>query len=185
MKSIKIGFKTDEFKRMQGYQSSLVSDYENLDTISKTVLGVDKIEDPNQLISNPSEYLIEQFFKLYGKSEPSHVNREAFLMSKIKVDFVELNQLKKRIIDFIKKMGKNAPTISAKGLVLNLKESDFNIYLDPNRKDEYNALEAFLNAAEVIKEKYNGTEPIHLNRFHANIWMSGGKCYINPYNYAL
>lgn len=183
MKGKKIGFKTEEYNRISHFQEQLDREYLQLITKGKEVLGVEKLTDIKAYIDNPKEYLESEFRNLYGLNEPKHISSEAFLASKIKVDFIALNQNKKIINDLSKKMQRFAPTFTKDGLKINFKEADFNQYLNPKKQKEYYALEALVDAAKIVQQDHSGTESIHITRFHKGLIIQNGQFLINPYLY--
>ncbi|WP_149274685.1 hypothetical protein [Pareuzebyella sediminis] len=185
----KIGFNNDGYLAMKGKQEQIDAIYERLEAIGKKVLGVDKIADYGTFMAAPYDYLVNEFWALYGQYEPGHTSKERFLDSKIKVDTIELEKMRSSLQKLVKEMGKHAPNFSKAKMTNNLKKSDFAIFLNPEKEEEYNALENFINAARVLRAKYNAGTAGSIVTFHNNISLdhyneADGFLKINTYEYA-
>lgn len=188
MEKKKIGHRTEEYNILKAKRAELEELSGALVALAKQILGVDKISDYVAFMAMPYGYIVSEFFALYGKNEPPHTDKERFLLSKIQVNRSEIQKLSKQIAEQSRNMGGKKPTITEAGMVFDIKEEDYDIYLHPDKKEEYEAVEKLYNAAIQLKEKF-GTDyncrSVDITRFHPGLRFEGSNGFgIDPYRYS-
>ncbi|MEM8510676.1 MAG: hypothetical protein AAF717_22785 [Bacteroidota bacterium] len=150
----KIGFNEDQYKTAKKHEDTLKVSFDEMLQKATAALGGDFVDDYQKLAENPNEYVVQKFWELYGQNEPPHIDREAFMLSKIKFDKTVFNDCSRTVRECKGLLRELAPTINKKSIKYNVSEEPFNFYLNPEKKDEYEAVVAFLEAGRVLKDKY-------------------------------
>ncbi len=176
-----IGFRTEEFKTFSVLEEKVKRAVDELKGIAGKVLNKNKVEDWNSYLNDPLEYLAQRYFELYGKNEPPNAMPLRFLKSKVDIDERRLKIANNTFWQSSQRMREYAPIIEDTRVVFNLKEEDFNIYLNPEKKADYDAVKTFFDAAMALKEKGLGKTSINLVRYAEGVVMGNNGAEINPY----
>lgn len=163
VKSEKIGFNQHEYDRLTEIELQLFENLQELQNIVRTCLGTEhKIYDLEYFLKSPLEYLISEFWKINKhlfpqtiKPEDAFANTSGYAISYIK-------NKKEVFWNNYKKLGKHTPKITDKGVVSTINKEDFNIYLDEDKKEHYNALKQFIEAFKELG-KHEKQKDIYLS----------------------
>lgn len=183
---MKIGSRRDEYLTFNKLQDELEANCSALVEKAKKILDVTQIDDHQALYTTGLEYIQNEFFNRFGANEPPHIDKLRFMLSKFDVDTVEINRLTTTINNLLKKFYKHPPVLSSTGVSVGFVEADFDLILDENKRPEYEALTAFLDAARTLTDSFNAGAKINLVRFHNGIVMNDNSLYpaIDPYRFA-
>jgi hypothetical protein len=121
------------------------------------------------------DYLVGKFWDEFGKHEPKHIDREAFLNSKIPTSRSGFESTLNRLKILLNQHGRFAPEVTSTGLVSVIKKEDYNYILDPSKKDEYNDVMKLVQQAEMVHKKYNCGMLPRLIQFHPSIMLNSSR----------
>ncbi len=183
---MKIGSRREEYLKLNKLQDELEAICSALVEKAKKILDVTQIDDHQALYTTGLEYIQNEFFNRFGANEPPHIDKLRFMLSKFDVDTVEINRLTSAINNLVKKFYRHPPVFSAIGVTSGFAESDFDYILDESKRDEYEALTAFLDAARALKDNYHTGGSIGILRFHDGLQWDTSRIFpeINPYKFA-
>ena len=140
----------------------------------------DLIIDHSELVESPYEYTLKVFWDTYCQNEPSHLDKDRVFTSKTSLTQTLFDSAKRNFKDATKQMTQHFPTIAKTGLKSNLEKERFDIYLHPDKAEEYNAVLAFMNAAKELRDRFNGGGSMHVVRMHSSILLGNNAPEINP-----
>ena len=184
MKKDKLHIYTDEatFEMYAKKQTSILDYWDTLEGFASFSLG-EAPGDRIEYFENPTSYLVEKYFELYGKYHPPISDHTTVLLASNKIDLNAVAGVKNNIKKLMQEMGEHSPTITKKGLKLNLKEESFKKYLNPNKVDEYEALKTFVDASNLLMDKYNASGSVNLLRFANGLKFNGSRITIDSYKF--
>lgn len=151
MTKIKIGFEADRYMQQSKIENQLFKAYDELLTLSESVIGIDKVDNIKALLDQPTDYLINTYWNLYCLNMPEHLDKQNIMSQQTGVSIAMIEHLKNKIDSLIKRLNKK-PIINAKGIKSVIKKSDYDIYLDKSKKDHYNALNKVLDSLDELKK---------------------------------
>ena len=186
MEKTVIGHRTDEYERFLKLENELKELCGALETKAKEILGVDGIDDFVSFMSGPYDYLINDFFRLYGGNEAPHIDRERFALSKVTIDKREIDALAKRIGELLKLMQRHRPSFTPNGMKWNLEKSSFDMILDESKRDEYELVKKFVDTAIELRETYGGYYSKYgdLHGFHPGVKCTlSNQLIVDPYKF--
>jgi hypothetical protein len=160
-------------------EDELIKHFDKLEAVAVASVGDGVIKDYKLFYANPYEYLVDEFYDLYASLYPKHLSKELVFENATKVSKGELENHKRNMERIKATMSKFAPEVTKNGLKINLKESDFDKYLNPEKEQEWKDLVSFIKAANKLS-KYGCNEQIHLMRYALNkLQMDGLSVKIN------
>lgn len=179
MSKIKIDFNDFQYTKMLELESKLIGVYEKIKELGEQALGVDKCNMFELLKIDPAQYIVSQYAELYLQDFPPHLDRHHLFTQQANVSLDAITELKSQLDGYALSMGKYKPTINAKGVTSNIKKSDFNIYLNEQKKDHYDALNNLVDAIEKLKNYNAVSQSIHLVRAFPDLLMKNTGVIIN------
>lgn len=169
-----IGFHEETYKSMRAAETEAFGYLAHLENLSKMVMGDDyQIQDYESFLKDPYGYMVAEFKAKFYSHLPGHFDPELAFNRNLNLSQSDFSRLITPFNLCVKALGDHAPKITKEGVSPGVKKEAFNIYLDPAKKDHYEALMTFVNAARVIREKYNGTSPLKLNQFAPGLIFDG------------
>lgn len=175
----KIGSNDLEYKRHEILQSELTGYLNELEDLANKSIGVEKLDNVKKLVENPAQYLVETYRELYLSSRPLHLDFNMIFENETSVKIAQLDRLQKEFAKVLVKMGSHAPTINAKGIISNVKEANFDIFLDEKKSKHFDALESFLDSLDALKEFQRLDGHFHIARAVNSLQMSNTGLEIN------
>jgi len=143
-----------------------------------------EVDDLVKFLADPSGYIVDKYWETYCKDRPPHLERGQVFTTDTGIDPSTLEVIKKRFYDAFNNLRDSAPIITKTVVKSGLKRSDYCLYLDETKKDQYDALMDFLNAAKVLKEKFGASGEFHLLRYANNVIMGDNSTIMpNPYEF--
>jgi len=121
-----------------------------------------------QLMENPAEYTIMEWWEKNKEHFPENTNSAKVFDNMANTDLQELNTLVLQFQDIAKRLRRYKPTIEKNNIKWNVSKSAFEHRLDPKKKEHYNALNNFLESAEKLQEFEQGRRH-HLMQFSPNL----------------
>lgn len=165
-------------------EQKILINYKELRKIASSCLGLNSINDCEVFLGDPIEFLINSYWKKYAsKYLPAHSNKRQAFLSNNTVNLNTITNLQKEIKSLVKEMQHHAPTIGKNGLKSNLKEESFFKFLNPNRKSEYEALQAFVTASNRLMSDYGASGSVNLLRFANGLKFDGSRIAIDAYKF--
>lgn len=176
-----IGFDEATYNYYLTKEQSVFEKYGQLLLLATKALGdADLIQDKKKFLEDPYEYTVQAFWDEHCKHESSHLDKETVFKSKTEVSKREVEILRKEIKKDMIDMRQYAPALLLTGLSSTLKKESFNQYLNPEKKNEYDAVLKFMEAAKALKENFKAGGFMSLLRYHESITLEKGHPVINP-----
>jgi len=142
----------ESYKAKENVQFKIVND---LQILADASLGINQIENWVEYLNNPANYLVERYWELYGsRFNAPFADREKVYFNSSNVGIENLNELRSRFDRMQNELRNYALKINKDGVVSNLKETDFNKYLNPAMEQEYNDCLSFIEASKKMKPYY-------------------------------
>jgi hypothetical protein len=154
-------------------EDELIKHFDKLEAVAVASVGDGVIKDYKLFYANPYEYLVDEFYDLYASLYPKHLSKELVFENATKVSKEELENHKRNMERIKATMSKFAPEVTKNGLKINLKESDFDKYLNPEKEAEYKAIISFIKASEKLA-KYGCSGSNYLMNFSNGKLLSKG-----------
>ncbi|TLP75697.1 hypothetical protein [Maribacter sp. ACAM166] len=172
-----IGFDADGYKKYLTKDEEVFNTYSELTKLTTKAIGDFKmITDQADFLESPFDYTLEIFWDKYCQNEPQHLDRELVFKTKTNISREQFNALESSIKATIRQMVVYAPKVSKTGLKSTINKDDFNIYLNENKKEEYDLVTKFMDTAIELHSKFNATMIAHVVRYHQGILLEG----LNP-----
>jgi hypothetical protein len=168
-----IGFNQEQYDYRFKKEEEVILMGELLKGIATKTMG--KEQDFKKLFEEGFDYLVGKFWDEFGKHEPKHIDREAFLNSKIQTSRSGFESTLNRLKKILREHSRFAPEVTSTGLVSVIKKEDYNYILDPSKKDEYNAVMKLVEQAEAIHREYKCGNLSKLVIFHPSIKLNLGR----------
>ena len=160
---MKLKFLEVEYKKAEQRESELFGSLETMEAMYKKAIGKD-VDDYVALLKDPSDYVVQKYWSLYCSDKPEHLDKTRVFTLETGIDPSVMEAQKKGFYRAFDLLRDSAPTITKKGVKSGLKEEDYYLELDEDKKEEYEAYLAFVNAAKVLEEKYGAKGGFHLVR---------------------
>jgi hypothetical protein len=173
MKKEIIGCNQEQYDYRLKKEEEVILMGERLKGIAATAMG--KELDFKELFEEGFDFLVGKFWDEFGKHEPKHIDREAFLNSKIPTSRAGFESTLNRLKILLKENDKYAPKVTSTGLVSVIKKEDYNYILDPSKKEEYNDVMKLVQQAEMVHKKYNCGMLPRLIQFHPSIMLNSSR----------
>lgn len=163
----KIGFRDKAYDILQRREAEAMEILNALEGTARRAMGPQyKIANYEAFLKNPFHYLVHEYAKKH-LSLPEHLDPSPQFESQTGISKMSVKNLHDKWKEAVRVMGSHAPVVAVKGVTSGLKKESFNIYLNPEKKDEYEATKAFVESAKILLEKYYAKSPINLQRFAA------------------
>lgn len=119
-----------------------------------------------ELLEDPSSYIVEQYFKLHGNGKDvKHAQR--ICVSQTGLENEALHRTHKRFDALVISLGQYAPTVTRTGIKTNVIKTSWNKYLDENKRELYDKVKAFLEAAKILEPSLSYPIPFRLSQWGA------------------
>jgi hypothetical protein len=141
-----------EYRNQQNLQLKLDGLLDELKALADQSIGTGKMDNVKNLVENPAQYLVETYRQLYLSNRPLHLDFNMIFENETSVKIVHLDRLQKEFSQVLSKMKIHSPTINAVKMTSNVKQENFNIYLDENKEKHYDLLNTVLKSLEALKE---------------------------------
>jgi len=181
-----IGFQSELYDSMKKAETEAMECVAELESLSKKVMGEDyKVKDYVAFIKDPYRYVVQEFKDKFYSHLPDHLNPELAFQRNVSVSDSDFSAVLKTYKLCLKALGVFAPEVTIEGLKPGVDKKKFNIYLDPAKKDEWDALEKFVEASEKLTEQSHTQLPIALIRFCPKLMFDrNGVVKPNPDSYS-
>ena len=153
----KIGNREKTYESLKRIEDVLMQSVKALEDLHDRAMGQPEVEDYKAFLANPYGYLVSEYWDKYCKHLPEHLDKHHQFKQAVNISQAEIDALHKDYRQATKALGGHAPSVTKGKVSSTLKQSNFDIYLDPKKSDEYEALKAFLDAGKVLKEQFNAT----------------------------
>ena len=178
----KIGFNDYQYGILMKRENAIKSYVEELKKISETVISLDKIDNYKAFLEEPADYLILKYWQENETFFPPNTLPELAITQNTNFNKDSVNSISSELKALIQSMGKHAPTINATDVIWNLNKENFNEYLDPKKKEHFQALKDFITASNKLRE-FDGSNMLHLVRYTPSLLMDGLGIKINKNNF--
>lgn len=158
-----IAVRTHDLETIQAREEKLREKINDLAKICERALGTTQI-DLSKLVAKPLEYIVSNYKLRYYPERRDDLEWNTIVSNEVNLNTNNVQKLGIEIKNLIEKLGQHAPTITAKRITSNINYEHFNVYLNENKRDEYNALQSVLKALEGYKKNTNRFQPIHFLR---------------------
>lgn len=182
LKSTKLYNDTQQFKVFEEHEKFAKEVLTELEDNFKSIIVENDI-DYDRLINDTKEYILSMWWNENKEYYPKKAKRDFLFDTQVYLELNDFIRLSNLLRQTIKKLQDHAPTITKKGVEWNLKKSSFDRYLNPDKKDHYNALMDFQKAWKKVKEFEQNNHDYHLVRFSENIINRDGNIEINLANF--
>ena len=163
-----------KYNRYLDLEAKAINTYDRLRKFSEQALGPDKVSMSEMIKPSAPNYLVNEYYELYLKGiYPDHVSKELLFNQQIQVSLEAVQQTQNQFDDYMKRLGKYAPTFKDDAVTSNIKQSDFDVYLNPQKEGFYDVLNNLLDCVEELKE-YQTVTPIHLVRLVSSCLVMDG-----------
>lgn len=143
-----------------------------------------EVDDLVKFLADPSGYVVAKYWETYCKDRPAHLDKVQVFTSDTGIVPNTLESIKTRFYKAFEQLRDSAPIITKTAVRSGLKRSDYCLHLDEDKKEEYDALMDFLNAAKVLKEKFGAGGDFHLLRYGNKLRMGiNSVIEPNPYEF--
>ncbi|NYJ26336.1 hypothetical protein [Allomuricauda sp. ARW1Y1] len=181
---MKLKFLEEDYQRAEQRESELFAALEEMKAIYKNAIGKD-VDDYVALLKDPTTYLVQKYWSLYCEGKPEHLDKDRVFFNETGVDSNAMEGLKKTFYRAFDLLRDSAPTITKKAVKSNLSKEGYYLELDDEKKDEYIAYKAFVDAARVLEEKYGAKGGYNLVRFADKlIYEDMNEVKPDPYKFA-
>lgn len=172
MGKTKIGHDTQTYNLWFDKEQTIFEKYNDLKALAVKVLGDEKlISDEVEFAKEPYNYVLNVFWDTYCQNEPQHINRDNIFQSKTGLSKEQFETAEGSFKNALRAMSQHTPTMEKNGLKSNLESENFNIYLNPDKAEEFDAVKSFMESAKALKDKFNGGGGMHIVRMHESIFI--------------
>lgn len=148
-----IGQRTQDLKNIQELEEKLRSKINELALIAERTCAT--TINLKKLVDSPLDYIVNTYRAMWLGDRPDHLDYRLIVENETKLNTNEVQKLGVEINNLIKKMKHHAPKINAKSIISNINENDFDVYLNENQRDEYEATVKVIEALEQYRPHTN------------------------------
>ena len=173
----KIGFREDQYNLHQETETKLFAIADEIKSMIPVVLGEDyKLINLEPLLKDTFDFLVWEFWALNKHLYPTIADPVKTFTSVSPLSQAQIQSKCSSFWKLHKDMGEHAPTIGQKALKSTLKKDAFNLYLDEDKREHYEALKRFIDASDELRKMGKASGSINLIRFTHNTRLtnSGG-----------
>lgn len=181
---MRLKFLEEDYQRAEQRENELFAALEEMKAFYENAIGKE-VDDYVALLKDPATYLVQKYWSLYCEGKPEHLDKGRVFYNETGVDSSVMEGLKKKFYKAFDLLRDSAPTITKKGVKSNLSKEGYYLELDAEKKDEYMAYKAFVDAARVLEEKYGARGGYNLVRFADKlIYENMNEVKPDPYKFA-
>lgn len=167
---MRLEFLENDYRIAQQREKELFNALEEMESIYKEAIN-EEVNDYVGLLKEPVNFIVEKYWSLYCKDKPQHLDKARVFNADTGIDLNRLEGAKKAFYKAFEGLKDSAPTITKKGVKSNLNNEDYCLYLDESKKEEYDDLVAFVEAANTLREKHGAFGGMNLVRFANKLQM--------------
>lgn len=169
----------DRFDKLENEAKEKLNDLRN---IFIDVTGLKNI-NYTKLIDDTAEYVLTSWWKTAKAFYPENANKQKAYDSQSDIEINTIESMANNFKAICKELRQYAPEIKANAVYFKVDKKLFEYYLDPSKKDHYNALKSFLNSAKELKKYEPHNMELELVRFSSNIIWQGINATIQKQNF--
>jgi hypothetical protein len=159
------------FNSYKAKEGQLFKIVDELQVLADASLGLNKIGSWEKYVGNPANYLVETYWTLWGeKYNPPQTDRQQLFFNTNAIGIEHLNELKRNFDRLVMELRNYAPKITKTGVKSQLKQEQFNKWLNPEKEKEYFACLELIEASKKMLE-YNANAHMLL-RFYDGVRLS-------------
>ncbi len=171
---------TTQYNNLLATEKQLFKVVDKLNNLALETLGKDSINNWKELLEDTPSYFVNRYFELWGTHYPAVVNKQATYENATKVNLSELELLEKQFKHLNNQLRTYSVKINKTGIKSNLKKSDFNRYLNEDKRPSYEAYKNFLKASRNLAKFIPTANEVHLMKYgYEALSMNGLKAEIN------
>jgi len=152
-------------------ETALFKIVDELQVLADASLGLNKVDNWQTYVGNPAGFLVSRYWELWGeKYNPPQTDRQQLFFNANAIGIEHLNELKQNFDRLVMELRNYAPKITKAGVKSQLKQEQFNKWLNPEKEKEYFACLELIEASKKMLP-YNANAHMLL-RFYDGVRLS-------------
>jgi len=152
VKDINLGLDEVAYNYALRLDTSLFQDIAVLNNIVTETIGENVIDDYQDLLNDPVQYLSNKYWNIYGDKFPSNSNKVQTYIRISGLTHQRLTGLTDSIKDTISKLRNNAPIIEGGTITSGLSEDNFRVVVHKDKTELYKLILKVLSNHKAIKD---------------------------------